>query len=109
MTYVFGLNGGNKRICPFQFLARRDGGRPDGTYPRMEGDSIRELSHGNFRVLNVVEATLLLLDLDFGFVRRRRVAAVRRCRLRKRRRIYMRVRIVKIIIVPIMQCVSLYT
>ena len=89
-TRVLGFDGEDECTCPFRFLARQNGGRPDGTLSRLECDSIRVLRHAHLCVRDQVDAALLLLlDFDFELVRRRQVviAAVTRCRWRRRGRI----------------------
>ena len=78
---VLRLNGENVRTHIFRSRVRNNGGRSNGTPQRK---SVRVLRQAHFRVLDLKEATLLYLELDFGLVRRRRVVvtAMRPRRLR---------------------------
>ena len=67
-TRVLGFDGEDERTCPFRFLARRDGGRSDGTPLRLECEIIQVLRQAHLRVLDLVDAALLLLALDVRLV-----------------------------------------
>lgn len=70
---ILGLNGEGERTHPLRFLARRDGGHPDGMGQRRESESAQVLRQTHLSGLDLVEATLVLFCLDFRLVKRRRV------------------------------------
>ena len=60
---VLGLNGEDERARSFQFLARRDGDRWNGTPSRMKGESVRVLRQAHLRFLDLIGVLRALLPL----------------------------------------------